>query len=152
MGIEEFSYEHLFQYYSELFVKKLNEAIFKSQHTQTSLAKLLNRSPNAVFKWTKGLNIPNHVIEKILCDIFEIDQRYFAHEDMSFEEAKDLKRNGKDTIEILKKKVERLEKKLCAPPSKEEAKERIFRIIDAMSPTNADKILPLIETIYEDMT
>ena len=150
MRSKEFSYEYLFQYYSELFVKKLNEALSKSHHTQTSLAKLLNRSPNAIFKWTKGLNIPSHVIEKILCDIFEIDQRYFANEAMSFEEARELKHHGQGTLELLQEKIERLERKLGCIENKEESKSKIIKMIETLSEKNADMLFPLIENLSKD--
>jgi len=151
MGSKEFSYEYLFQYYSELFVKKFNEALLKSQHTQTSLAKLLNRSPNAIFKWTRGVSIPSHVIEKILCDIFEIDHRYFSHVSMTFEEARAAFRNEDCTMEILKKKVDKLEKKLSYISDKEESKQKIVKMVEAISGQNADKLLPLIEMLYKDI-
>lgn len=124
MRDKQYNYEKLFQHYSELFVKKFNEAMVKSRYTQTAIAKLLKRSSNAVFKWTRGFNIPGYVVVQILCDIFEIDRRFFSQEDLSFEEARELRKANYCNMKGLNERLQQLEKKISDIPYEENEEDK----------------------------
>lgn len=107
----EYDYRNKQIFFEKLLQKKMIDAINNSPMQKNYIAKSISKTPNALYKYASGINIPNFIVIAHLTELLKISPLYWFDENMSFEEA--LKNPKKEkTYTFLDERLKRIEEKI----------------------------------------
>jgi transcriptional regulator with XRE-family HTH domain len=131
---------------SDMFGERLKEVLKYSRVTQAELGSRLGKSQNAVHKWiNKTGSLPNVITFGLVCEILQVDPRFFFDPGMKIEDAfssyGSTTTGSADDVSILdiKKSIDEIKTKLYGAGLRDE--------FESLSDHDRKVVLSLIRTL-----